>query len=79
VGEKQFFRVFARLVEKVTAQPVDGEVDFNWRAYWDSDMPRPAQKLCARMAADEYLREYGYQNPLDSDELVSMFLSESLS
>lgn len=79
MGEKQFFTVFARLVEKVTTQPVDSEVDFDWRAYWDSDMPKPAQQFCARLAADDYLREYGYQNPLDSSELVSMFLNEAVS
>lgn len=79
MGEKQFFRVFARLVEKVATQPVDTEVDFDWRAYWDSDMPKPAQKFCARLAADDYLREYGYQNPLDESELVSMFLNEVVS
>ena len=79
MGEKQFFRVFARLVEKVTSEPMDRGVDFNWRAYWDSDMPRPSQKFCARLAADDYLREFGYMHNLNADEVVRSVMAECLS
>lgn len=79
MGEKQFFRVFARLVEKVTSEPVDRDVDFNWRAYWDGDMPAPAQKFCARIAADDYLREYGYKHCLDASEVVRSVMADLVS
>lgn len=79
MGEKQFFRVFARLVEKVTSEPMEREVDFNWRAYWDSDMPKPSQQFCARIAADDYLREYGYMHNLNADEVVRSVMAEFLS
>lgn len=79
MGEKQFFRVFARLVEKVTSEPMEGEVDFDWRAYWDSDMPKPAQQWCARMAADDYLRENGYRHDLNPIEVVRSVMADLVS
>lgn len=68
---KQFFRVFATLVEKVVNEPVrEAEVDFYWEGYFDSDMPEPSQNHCARLAAEEYLRENGYLYSLDADAVA---------
>jgi hypothetical protein len=79
MDEKRFFRVFARLVEKVTSEPMDREVDFDWRGYFDSDMPAPSQKYCAELAAEDYLREYGYRHNLVADEVVRSVMTEFLS
>lgn len=68
--QREFFTVFARLVEKVTREPVDSEVDFDWSGYFDSDMPDPAQRWCAQMAADDYLRDNGYLHSLDPVAVV---------
>ena len=76
MNERQFFRVFARLVEKVTREPMDEEVDFNWLGYWDSDTPGPALKLCAALAADDYLREFGYRHSLDAEAVVRSVSSQ---
>lgn len=59
---KQFFRVFATLVEKATREPlVEDECDFDWGSYFDSDIPEPSQKHCAVLAAEEYLSENGWK------------------
>lgn len=79
MNERQFFRVFARLVEKVTREPMDEGVDFDWQAYWDRDMPSPAQKLCARLAADDYLREFGHDHDLDAEEVARTVMNELVS
>lgn len=76
---KRFFRVFARLVEKVTREPVDSEVDFDWESYFDSDMPPPSQVHCARLAADEYLRENGWRHDLDVNEVLQSVLVDLVS
>lgn len=75
--QRQFFTVFARLVEKVTREPVDADVDFDWAGYFDSDMPEPSQKFCAELAADDYLRENGYR--LDAEALVGLVMRDLVS
>ena len=61
---KQFFRVFATLVEKATREPlIEDECDFEWRSYFDSDIPEPSQKHNAVLAAEEYLSENGWKYP----------------
>lgn len=58
---KQFFKVFATLVEKATLEPLDEDCDFNWQGYFDSDIPECSQVHYARMAAEEYLTENGWR------------------
>lgn len=61
---KQFFRVFATLVEKATRETLlEDECDFEWRSYFDSDIPEPSQKHNAVLAAEEYLAENGWKYP----------------
>lgn len=67
---KEFFKVFATLVEKVVNEPVTSDVDFYWEGYFDSDMPETSQKHCAELAADEYLRENGYRHSVDASLIV---------
>lgn len=77
--QQQFFTVFARLVEKVTREPVDGEVDFDWTGYFDSDMPEPSQRLCAELAANDYLKENGYRYSLDPVVVVESVMRDLVS
>jgi hypothetical protein len=42
-------------------------------------MPAPSQKYCAQLAADEYLREFGYRHNLNVDEVVRSVMSDLVS
>lgn len=69
--QREFFTVVARLIEKVTREPVESLLDFDWQRYFDNDLPAPAQKWCAQMAAEDYLRERGHLHSLDPVAVVS--------
>lgn len=77
---KEFFQVFATLVEKVVNEPVtEGDVDFYWEGYFDSDMPEPSQNHCARLAAEDYLRENGYRHSVDPRLMVETVIADLVS
>lgn len=70
--EKLFFMVFARLVEKVIREPVEEDIDFDWRSYFDNDLPAHSQKFCAALAAEDYLAENGFRHRCDPAIVLSV-------
>ncbi len=76
---QRFFKVFATRVEKVAKQPVQTDGDFDWRRYFDPDMPVESQMRDALRGADEYLSEYGYQCDPQSWADAAQMLSELVS